>query len=77
MTESAPVFALEPKADASGQGVTLKVMPRTFFLGLGYQMGLRLVTTKDGESVYEQTAGMSDAEARAVALALLAQIPAS
>jgi hypothetical protein len=58
------------KRDGSGREVALFIMPRTHFPALGFERGLRLETFLDGESIYEQTIGLSDAEVGSLIVAL-------
>jgi hypothetical protein len=61
--------------DGSGREVRLQLMPRTEFPGLGHQVGIRLETFQDGESIYEQTIGLGDEDRSALISALLAAGP--
>ena len=63
------------KRDGSGREVALILMPRTFFPGLGFQTGLRLETFLEGESIYEQTVGLSDDDVEELLVAIREEKP--
>lgn len=70
-----PVWSRSMK-DGNDRDVVLSIMPRTDFgPPLGAQVGVRIETFDHGESVYEQTVGLCDADRFALAVALYKEGP--
>jgi hypothetical protein len=68
MTE--PKFSRTMK-DGNGDDVTLDLMPRTEFPQFGWQAGVMLTVTRDGEELVRSCIGLSDEDRVAFAHALL------